>query len=273
VAVDRDWRWTTWAIGIGGLMVVFGLALGLGSLRHVLHGERADGEVVEMRREGVAFAPIVRFGLPGGGAQEFKGVASNAPDLSVGGKVAILYMPQNPRDIRINTFDRLWFSPIIVTLLGTSCLLIGTVAWALSRDADLFLIAERTVAAIAVIAGLIGVFVLWSAADLYAGSSRAEGIVYGSDKTTEPASSGPFVRFKTHDGRELEFQGWRCSAGACAPGERVTVMYDPIHPVRARIASVTDIWLPAVVSVAVAAFFSGVLLILRRMRWAKVPPA
>ena len=45
MAVDRDWRWISWTIlGIGGLILAGGLALGLGSLRHVLHGERADGE-------------------------------------------------------------------------------------------------------------------------------------------------------------------------------------------------------------------------------------
>ena len=76
MAADRDWRWISWAVlGIGGLILAGGLALGLGSLRHVLHGERADGEVVEMRREGDMYAPVVRFRLPGGEMQEVKDLA------------------------------------------------------------------------------------------------------------------------------------------------------------------------------------------------------
>jgi hypothetical protein len=52
------------------LILAGGLALGWASLRHVFYAERADGEVVEIRREGGMYAPVLRFRLPGGETQE-----------------------------------------------------------------------------------------------------------------------------------------------------------------------------------------------------------
>jgi hypothetical protein len=78
---DSSWRKIAWLIlGIGGLIVAGGVALGWGSLRHVLYGERADGEVIEIRRQGSMYAPVVRFRLPGGDTQEVtRAVSPPAP--------------------------------------------------------------------------------------------------------------------------------------------------------------------------------------------------
>ncbi|MDP1751053.1 MAG: DUF3592 domain-containing protein, partial [Reyranella sp.] len=228
MAADNSWRWIAGLIlGIGGLILVGGLALGLGSLRHVLHGERADGEVVEMRRDGDMYAPVIRFDLPGGEVQTVKDLGSGAPDFAVGDKVTILYMPQDPRDFRIDTFDRLWFPALFVTIFGAFWMLFGIVAWALSRDIDLAVVGETAFTVIAGGAGLIGVFVLWSAADLYTGGVRTDGIVLenresrhaGSEtvrradgreveRTVERVSFAPVVRFTIREGgREIEFHG------------------------------------------------------------------
>ena len=287
MAADRDWRWISWIVlGIGGLILAGGLALGLGSLRHVLYGERADGEVVEMRREGDMYAPVVRFQLPGGVTQEVTDLASGAPDFAVGDKVTILYMPQDPRDFRIDTFGRLWFSAIFVTVFGGFWMLFGTVAWALSRAIDLAVVGEAAFAVIAAGAGLIGAFVLLSAADLYTGGVRAEGVVLenresrrtGSesvrladgrevDRTVERVSFAPVVRFTTREGgREIEFHGRGGRERAFAQGDRVTVIYDPANPIRARIVSFVDIWLPSAVAFAVAAVFGGAVWLSRRVR-------
>ncbi len=287
MAVDRNWRWISWAIlGIGGLILAGGLALGLGSLRHVLHGERSDGEVIEIRREGDMYAPVVRFRLPGGEMQEVTDLASGAPDFAAGDKVTILYMPQDPRDFRIDTFDRLWFSAIFVTVFGAFWLLFGAVAWALSRGIDLAVVGEGAFAVIASGACLIGAFVLMSAADLYTGGVRAEGVVLenresrrnetesvrradGSDvdRTVERVSFAPVVRFKTREeDREIEFHGRGGSDRAFAKGDRVTVIYDPANPIRARIVSFMDIWLPSAAAFAVAAIFGGAVWLSRRMR-------
>lgn len=287
MAADREWRWIAWTIlGIGGLILAGGLALGLGSLRHVLYGERAAGEVIEIRREGEMYAPVVRFRLPAGETQEVKDLASGAPDFAVGDKVMILYMPQEPRDLRIDTFERLWLSAIIVTIFGGFWLLFGTVAWALSQGIDLALLGERAFAVIATGAGLIGIFVLWSAADLYTGGVRAEGIVIENresrrtesesvrladgrevDRTVERISFAPVVRYKTHeDGREIEFHGRGGSGRSFPEGERVTVIYDPANPIRARIVSFADIWLPSAAAIAVAAVFGGAVWLSQRIR-------
>lgn len=287
MAVDRDWRWISWLIlGIGGLILVGGLALGLGSLRHVLHGERAAGVVVDILREGDMYAPAVRFRLPDGEMQEVKDLASGAPDFAVGDRVTILYMPQDPRDFRIDTFDRLWFPAIFVTIFGAFWLLFGAVARALSRGIDLAVVGEAAFAVIASGAGLIGAFVLMSAADLYTGGVRVEGTVLenresrrsetesvrrpdGSDvdRTVERVSFAPVVRFRTReDGREIEFHGRGGSERAFAQGDRVTVIYDPANPIRARIVSFVDIWLPSAAAFAVAAVFGGAVWLSRRIR-------
>lgn len=287
MAADRDWRRISWIIlGIGGLILAGGLALGLGSLRHVLHGERADGEVIEIRRDGDMYAPVVRFGLPGDVTQEVTDLATGAPDFAVGDRVSILYMPQDPRDFRIDTFDRLWFSAIFVTVFGGFWMLFGVVAWALSRDIDLAVVGEQAFTVIAVAAGLIGIFVLWSAADLYTGGVRAEGVVLENresrrtesetvrlgdgrevDRAVERVSFAPVVRFTTREGgREIEFHGRGGSDRAFTEGERVTVIYDPANPIRARIVSFVDIWLPSAAAFAVAFVFGGAVWLSRRVR-------
>ena len=293
MAVDKSWRWISALIlGIGGLILVGGLALGLGSLRHVLHGERADGEVVEMRREGDMYAPVVRFRLPDGEMQTVKDLASGAPDFAAGDKVTILYMPQDPRDFRIDTFDRLWFSAIFVTVFGAFWMLFGIVAWALSRGIDLAVMGEAAFTVIAGGAGLIGVFVLWSAADLYTGGVRTEGVVVENresrhtesetvrradgrevERTVERVSFAPVVRFTTREaGREIEFHGRGGGDRAFASGERVTVIYDPANPIRARIVSFVDIWLPSAAAFAVTFVFGGAVWLSRRARQRATDP-
>ena len=287
MATDNSWRWIAGLIlGIGGLILVGGLALGLGSLRHVLHGERADGEVIEMRREGDMYAPVVRFRLSSGETQTVEDLASGAPDFAVGDRITILYMPQDPRDFRIDTFDRLWFSAIFVTIFGAFWMLFGIVAWALSRGIDLAMVGETAFTVIAGGAVLIGIFVLWSAADLYTGGVRTEGIVLENresrrtesetvqradgrevERTVERVSFAPIVRFTTREaGREIEFHGRGGSNRAFASGERVTVIYDPANPIRARLVSFVDIWLPSAAAFAVAFVFGGAVWLSRRVR-------
>ena len=65
MTIDRSWRRIAWIIlVIGGLIMAGGLALGWGSLRHVLWAERTEGEVVEIRREGDMYAPSCAFAAP-----------------------------------------------------------------------------------------------------------------------------------------------------------------------------------------------------------------
>jgi Protein of unknown function (DUF3592) len=277
MAIDRSWRRISWVIlGIGGLILAGGLALGWGSLRHVLYAERADGEVIEIRREGDMYAPVLRFRLANGETRGGKDLGSGAPDFAVGDRVTVLYMPEDPEDFRIGTFERLWFSAIFVTGFACFWLLFGAVAWGLSRDVDLFVLGERAFALIAGTALVIGLAALWNTVDLYAGGTRTAGTVLevretrrteqeemtrldGSEhrRDVERVSHAPVVRFTTGDGREIEFHGRGGSDRGFAQGDRVTVVYDAANPIRARIVSFLDLWLPAAVAFGVAIVFGG----------------
>lgn len=286
MAIDASWRWIAWTIlGIGGLITAGGVLMGLGNLRHALYGERADGVIVEIVREGDMYAPVVRFRLPQGETVEVKDLGSGAPDFAAGDTVTVLYLPENPQDFRLDTFDRLWLVPIIVTVFGGFWLMFGAIAWALSRNADLMLVGERAFSVISLSALLIGVFVLWSAVDLYASGGRARGTVAEiresrsvvTEEMTTPAgrevrrdveriSFVPVVRFTTPEGREIEFHGRGGSGTSFAAGEVVNVVYDHSRPGRARIVSFVDLWLPAAVAFAVALVFGAAV---RLSRWSR----
>jgi hypothetical protein len=286
MAIDTSWRRIAWLIlGIGGLIAAGGVSMGLGNLRHVLYGERADGVVTDIVRDGDMYAPVVRFRLPQGETVEVKDLGSGAPDFSVGDAVAVLYLPESPRDFRLDTFERLWLVPIIVTGFGGFWLMFGSIAWALSHDADLALVGERAFSLISLSALLIGIFVLWSAVDLYASGGRARGTVTeiresrsivteevmtpdGREvrRDVERVSLAPIVRFTTLEGREVEFHGRGGSGTSFKAGEVVNVVYDRSQPGRARIVSFVDLWLPAAVSFAVALIFGAAV---RLSRWSR----
>jgi hypothetical protein len=286
MAMDMGWRQIAWAIlGIGGLIVAGGILLGLGNLRHVLYGDRADGVVVDIVREGSMYSPVVRFRLPNGELQEVTDLGSGAPDFSKGDLVTVLYMPEDPQNIRLDTFERLWMVPIIAIGFGCFWLMFGVVAWALSCNADLAQVGERAFTTISFTALVIGIFALWSATDLYASGGRAQGTVVeirrSSSIVTEEVtlatgrevrrdverdSYAPVVRFTTQEGREIEFHGRGGSGTSFAEGDVVTVVYDRTNPSRARIVSFLDLWLPAVVAFAVAFLFGGSAKLSRWMR-------
>jgi hypothetical protein len=286
MAIDTSWRWIAWTIlGIGGLITAGGVLMGLGSLRYALHGERADGIVTEIVREGDMYAPVVQFRLPQGETVEVNDLGAGAPDFSAGDTVTVLYFPESPQDFRLDTFERLWLMPIIVTGFGGFWLMFGAVAWALSRNADLALVGERAFSVISLSALLIGVLALWNAVELYASGGRARGTVTEiresrsivSEEVTTPGgreirreveriSLAPIVRFTTAEGREIEFHGRGGSGTSFKAGEVVNVVYDRSQPGRARIVSFIDLWLPAVVAFAVCVLFGGAV---RLSRWSR----
>jgi hypothetical protein len=289
VAVDTSWRWIAWTIlAIGGLITAGGVLIGLGNLRHVLYGEKAEGLVTEIVREGDMYVPVVRFRLPQGETVEVKDLGSGAPDFAAGDTVTVLYLAEDPRDFRLDTFERLWLVPIIVTAFGGFWLMFGAIAWALSRNADLTLVGERAFSLISLSALVIGVFVLWSAVDLHASGGKARGTVAEiresrfvvTEEVTTPAgrevrrdveriSFAPIVRFTTSEGREVEFHGRGGSGTAFAVGDVVDVVYDRSQPGRARIVSFLDLWLPTAVAFAVALIFGAAVLL---SRWSRRLP-
>ncbi len=288
MAVDTSWRWIAWLIlGIGGLIAAGGVAMGLGNLRHVLYGERADGVVTEIVREGDMYAPVVRFRLPQGETVEVKDLGSGRAGL-LRGRCASPFStcPRAPQDFRLDTFERLWLMPIILTGFGGFWPMFGAIAWALSRNADLTLVGERAFSVISVAALLIGIFVLverrrslcqrWPGARHRCWKSARTGPVVTEEVTTpagrevrrdvERLSYAPVVRFTTPEGREIEFHGRGGSGTSFAAGDVVNVVYDRAQPSRARIMSFLDLWLPAAVAFAVALIFGGAV---RLSRWSR----
>ena len=273
-------------LGIGMLFLAGAALLGWGSLRHVLYAERADGNVIEMRREGSMYAPVLRFRLPNGESREVKDLGSGAPDFAVGDKVTILYMPEDPDDFRIDTFDRLWFSSIFVAVFGCFWLLFGSIAWGVSRGTDLAVLGERAFTVIAVAAAVIGSVAVWNAMSLYTDGLRTEGTVQEVRETrrtdeetitrsdgreerrqVERTSYAPVVLFATKEGREIEFHGRSGSETSLAAGDRVLVIYDPANPIRASIATFLDLWLPSAVAFGVTFLFGGCVLL---SRWSRL---
>lgn len=290
--VDRTWQRISWLIlGIGAAILAGGLALATGSLRHILHGEQAGGEVIEMRREGDMYAPVVRFRSGDGRVHLVKDLASGAPEFAVGDRVTVLYMPGDGGSFRLATFERLWLSAIMIILFGGFWMLFGVVAWALSRGAPLFVVGEGAFAVIAVSAAVVAALTLSNAFGLYVDGQRAEGVVVeiretqrtenervarpdGGEgrRTVQRVSHAPVIRFATRGGREIEFHGRGASETSLAAGDRVVVVYDPTDPMRARIVSFLDLWLPSAVALAVAMLFGGAVLLSRRTR-RRPPPA
>ncbi|HYD05377.1 MAG TPA: DUF3592 domain-containing protein [Reyranella sp.] len=284
--MDKSWRWISWLIlGIGGLIVAGGLALGYGSLRLVLYGERAPGVVSEIAREGDMYAPVFRFRLPTTGeVREVKALGSGAPSFAVGDPVTVIYA-SDPDDFAVDDFDELWLSPIMVTGFGCFWLMFGAVAWGLSRGADLAVLGERAFLAIAVGAAILGVVAAWNASELYRTGLRAEGtvteirasrytdqeeVVLASGREyrrdVERTSYAPVVRFTTAEGREIEFLGRGGSGTSYSEGDVVTVAYDPGRPIHAHIVSFVDLWLPTVVAWGIAILFGGCVWLSRRFR-------
>jgi len=284
--MDKSWRWISWVIlGIGGLIVAGGFALGYGSLKLVLHGERSPGVVSEIRREGDMYAPVFRFRLPGGEAHEVKGLGAGAPEFAVGDAVTVLYAPADPDDFAIDDFEQLWLSTIIVTGFGCFWLMFGAVAWALSRNVELAVLGERAFATIALVGAVVGVIASWNASALYRSGLRTDGkvteirasrytdqeeVVLRSGREwrrdVERTSYAPVVRFTTAEGREIEFIGRGGSGTSYREGDVVTVAYDPERPIGAHIVSFVDLWLPAAAAWAVAILFGGCVWLSRRFR-------
>lgn len=284
--MDKSWRWIAWLIlGIGGLIVAGGLALGYGSLKLVLYGDSAPGVVTEIRREGDIYAPVFRFRLPNGAPHEVKALGSGAPEFAVGDAVTVLYAPDDPDDFAIDDFGQLWLSAIIVTGFGGFWLMFGAVAWALSRNVELAVLGERAFATIAVVAVVLGLVATWNATALYRTGLRAEGKVTeirasrytdqeevvlrgGREwrRDVERTSYAPIVHFTTAEGREIEFFGRGGSGTSYREGDVVTVAYDPAKPIDAHIVSFIDLWLPAVVAWGVALLFGGCVWLSRRFR-------
>ena len=86
----------------------------------------APGSVIEMVRirdnetGSFTFAPLVRFQTAEGRTVEFQStLRTNPPSYSTGDAVTVLYDPAQPSAATISGFLPVWFSTIILTIIGT----------------------------------------------------------------------------------------------------------------------------------------------------------
>jgi hypothetical protein len=208
----------------------------------------ADGDVVEIRREGV-YAPVCARLASG----ETRRSRTLAAALRLRGRRPgdrSLHARRSrglPASILSGCGSRRSSSGIRVPLVALRRRSLGPRA---RRRAAV--LGEGAFAAIAVAATVLGILALWNAVGLYTDGLRAEGTVLEVRRTSrtedetvtrsdgsevrrqvERSSYAPVVRFTTNEGREIEFHGRGGSETSLVEGDRVTVIYDPAHPIRA----------------------------------------
>lgn len=97
--------------------------------RFVEESVTAFGEVVGLREysgDGVTYAPVIRFDIPGGGVSEFtESISSSPPAHKVGDRVKILYHRDDPSRARVASTLNLYLLTIIFAAIGGSLVVAG----------------------------------------------------------------------------------------------------------------------------------------------------
>ena len=87
---------------------------------------QAEGKVIELVRSHKTYRPVIRFIDRRGQAVEFTSSAGSSPPIyAVGEKVAVLYLPEKPRNAEVDDFFVIWGGLIILGILGIVFFLIG----------------------------------------------------------------------------------------------------------------------------------------------------
>lgn len=86
----------------------------------------ASGVVIDLEARwdsddgGYTYYPRVRFATEGGRPYEFTGdVGSSPASFDVGEEVRVLFDPADPSKARIDSFMQLWFTPLLLSGMGT----------------------------------------------------------------------------------------------------------------------------------------------------------
>lgn len=87
---------------------------------------RAEGEFVVKRGEGgttiekkYRYRPEIRFKTHAGRTIDFVASISTSPSrYAIGDEVEVLYDPENPKDVQINSFLHLWFATLMLVGFG-----------------------------------------------------------------------------------------------------------------------------------------------------------
>lgn len=94
------------------------------SILFTLRAEKATGTIVDFKtssssKSGVTQAEVVEFQLPDGKTIQFtEKTYRSRIVLNYAKNVSVLYDPQNPTNARINSFWTLYFTPVILMVIG-----------------------------------------------------------------------------------------------------------------------------------------------------------
>lgn len=129
-----------------GVCLLLGAAWSASSTKTwIAQAIEVPGSVIEMVRvrdsdnTGYMFAPVVRFKTVEGNTIEFESsFRSNPPAYRTGQSVSVLYDPAEPRSAAIRGFFSLWFVSLILGLIGSVFMMVGTAMVVLSGWAAKF---------------------------------------------------------------------------------------------------------------------------------------
>lgn len=120
------------------LMLLATLLYGLEGAVFVLRSERVTGTVVEryewpgetiFDRGTVNYEPIFTYEIEGEPRRASVGSAHASFDIEVGETAAIRAIPASRGNVRLDTWQGLWFMPLILGLFGLVSLAVASLIW------------------------------------------------------------------------------------------------------------------------------------------------
>ena len=116
---------------VGTVFFSFGVYLLYDTVGFVSRSRETMATVInfDVSKEGNYF-PIFQFKDDGGSTVTARSTSgSKPPAYSIGDKVSILYDPQNPTNIRVNSIIFVWLPPIFSTIMGMLAISIAIESW------------------------------------------------------------------------------------------------------------------------------------------------
>jgi hypothetical protein len=123
---------------MGLIFLVVGVGLGVGCLlvasrtkRFLAHAREAQAEVIGLRQRlgdnhTRVYHPVLRYQTREGATHEvISSVGSHPPRHKEGDRIAILYNPERPEEVRIHTFFNVWLVALVLGGMGGLFVLVG----------------------------------------------------------------------------------------------------------------------------------------------------
>lgn len=238
------------AFGFVGLVMLWGAWYLTKELRAFLPlSLPATGKVIEFKTEvskdsdghkSVSYYPIIEFSTKDNQKVKFQSkLAVDQYKYPVGESIKILYNRSNPDDARIDSFDNLWGTTILLVVMG--------VAFVSGALLVYFILYKEVEVGVLFIAGGFA----FAVGLLYAGgwwlSQDSIYLLKHGVRTTGTVidfNPAPLVEFTTKDGKIVKHQSNVSSTPPkYSQGDSVKILYDPNEPSRASIDSFDEMWL------------------------------